>query len=671
MRGRGLCRCEGALGRRPVAPAPPPPPPFWYVSPNKKTTYNEGAATDAPHLRISAHDLPEFVVASRGALPVVVRALPRAAKATSEPAWAVVGGPLHAALQEPDGAVTHLEIAPPKSDNTFRLNDTIRVTVTFDRPVMATKRAWLALTLDDATQYALYHSGARTTSLVFAYVVQPGDADPNGISIATDALTGEIFLYDGDDTIVRPTLGVFAVTKDSRYKVNTTHETPSVTCDIAEDNAELVREEDNAESVRKEICALQLVVAAFWKDRTADREARRNKGLKTDTLNAKCEKGDSAMSLNDKDVQKALRRLNLGRQMYCDKIIRQVVVVNDFLIKAHRKYKKLDKDSRARQKSRRKSAPSPINDDRKSFFSTYEKPDQDSRARRKSAQSAQAQSARIAAIGDDLEALLRDEGLYKVFKAYARGSILSYASISGSGDDADASREIEIIWRTRLLGNNAFVFFGDLGYGPLFATSSSMARKEDANCHCEESRRIENIVQIDEGMYYNVGIRWYPLPHRIAVSLSGGQTQHQTDSLHIQESDRTDSLHIQESDRIVTLNNRKNNQFDLGMAFQLYDVDDWSAINYIEQRPLLDSQFGVRTDSRYGYQFRGYWRIAIDFREIFGFLAKSNTTDRLLSAVVVVEGELDFRMHSKWPSTTKVLFLGDTRIDVFSHLFGR
>ena len=583
---------------------------------------SDNDAVDAPRIRAAGRDLPEFAVMSRGALhAAAARGFSRGAGLTRAPAGAATGSLTHLTLQGTDVAVIRLEIAPPKSDSMFRTNDTIRVTVTFDKAVRPTADSRLALAMGETTRYALYHSSVGTTSLVFVYVVQLGDADPTGISIATDALKGMIVDGpEGDEnamSVPSPTLGVFAIANDARYKVHPTHRKSPLTCDIAKDDS--VPDWEN-------ICALQIFVAAFRTDRVADLEARRSKGSKTDTLNARCDDSDGNMILNDKDVQKALRHLNLGLSVYCRKRRRQVIGVFD-LIKAHLKHKSIS-----------------------------------------SMRTNEAISSAITAIGHDLETLLRNEGLYKMFNAYARGSIFSWADISGN-DDTEANRRIEVLWYTRPVLKRRVVFFGKFGNGPLFATSLSMAQEEDADCHCEEPRSIETIVQEGKGVYYNAGIKLYPVRHRLAVFLSGGQTRLSMESLHNQE--LTSSDEKQNTNMRKQRTNRHNNWFDLGINFRLYDVDDYNVIDYVEKRPLLDSEFGIRVDSRYSHQFRGHWRLAIDFREAISFLVKNNTPDRLVSAMVVVEGELGLGGRYEWPSTSRILILGDTHVDALSHLVGR
>lgn len=518
--------------------------------------------------------------------------------------------------------VIRLAISPPPPDSTFRLNDTIRVTVTFDKSVAPTDSSRLALDLEETTRYADYDRDAGPTSLVFTYVVQPGDLDPTGISIETDALKGAIVLVgSGDDEFTKvpsPPLRASSITNDSRYKIFARHGHPSIACDISED--------DDLPSSSGDICRLEVVVAAFQSSRADYLDLPRIKRSKTDTLNA-CATSDSTNVLNYKDVQDALSHLNLGRRVYCSETIRRVVVVSDFLPKAHQKFKSLMKHQISGVGS-------------------------------------------LIGIGDDIETLLRSEGLYKRFHSYARGSILSYADVSRSGDendddDADSSREFDLLWRTRVLAEH-LVFRGNIGYGPIFATRSSGQNNEDS-CHCDDSLSSKNVVRDDVGIYYNIGFQWFPADHfrhRLSVFASGGQMRFSA----------VDSVRIQD-ETMNSPSDQWNSRFDLGMNIQLFDMDDRKLIDYLGKRPAMNAEFGVRLDSRYDWQLRWFWRLALDFRELFSFhIRKADyEKDRLLSAVLVVEGDSDVNVagYDEWPSTRRLLFFADTHVDVFTRLLAR
>ena len=88
----------------------------------------------------------------------------------------------------------------PPIDSTWRLDERIEIFVGFGEPVSVTGVPQLALTIggnDRQADYLRCNGGAAavvggfctTGTLVFEYVVQPSDRDPNGISIAANALT--------------------------------------------------------------------------------------------------------------------------------------------------------------------------------------------------------------------------------------------------------------------------------------------------------------------------------------------------------------------------------------------------------------------------------------------------------------------------------------------------
>ena len=79
---------------------------------------------------------------------------------------------------------------PPSGDR-YVSGDVITVTVTFDSPVVLDRRGatpTLRIDFDDGPRGALYTSGAGTSDLVFEYIVQPEDEDPDGIGIPADSI---------------------------------------------------------------------------------------------------------------------------------------------------------------------------------------------------------------------------------------------------------------------------------------------------------------------------------------------------------------------------------------------------------------------------------------------------------------------------------------------------
>ena len=91
----------------------------------------------------------------------------------------------------------------------YRANQTIEVTLTFDRDVVVEGEVTVDLHLglkddnwDEATRKATYLRGSGSDTLVFGYTVQPGDMDPEGIRIALGIELGsERTGFDGSGTI--------------------------------------------------------------------------------------------------------------------------------------------------------------------------------------------------------------------------------------------------------------------------------------------------------------------------------------------------------------------------------------------------------------------------------------------------------------------------------------
>ena len=108
----------------------------------------------------------------------------------------------------------------PASGETYRLGEQIRVAVTFSDAVTVTGTPQIGLTVGSATRQATYDATrSKGTLLTFTYTVQATDADPDGISMAADALTlnGGTISLASDTTAA---LGHNAVATDDTRKVN-------------------------------------------------------------------------------------------------------------------------------------------------------------------------------------------------------------------------------------------------------------------------------------------------------------------------------------------------------------------------------------------------------------------------------------------------------------------
>ena len=91
---------------------------------------------------------------------------------------------------EPSLRVSHVAFTgTPAREETYRLGEQIRVAVTFNDAVTVTGTPQIGLTVGSATRQATYDATrSKGTLLVFTYTVQGTDADPDGISVAANAL---------------------------------------------------------------------------------------------------------------------------------------------------------------------------------------------------------------------------------------------------------------------------------------------------------------------------------------------------------------------------------------------------------------------------------------------------------------------------------------------------
>jgi hypothetical protein len=111
-------------------------------------------------------------------------------------------------------------------NSTLNAGDVVSVTVTMDEAVTVTGTPQLALNIGGTTVQANYVSGSGSTALVFTYTILAGQADTNGISIGSNALSlngGTITDAAGNAA----TLTAAAVIDNASYKVDTTAPTVS------------------------------------------------------------------------------------------------------------------------------------------------------------------------------------------------------------------------------------------------------------------------------------------------------------------------------------------------------------------------------------------------------------------------------------------------------------
>ena len=109
------------------------------------------------------------------------------------------GSKVHGSLITPPGVRDILFISSPARGSTYELGETIEVEVGFDRAVTVTGNPQVVLTIGQQTRPAAYLWGDDRYAH-FSYVVQEGDRDEDGISIAANALVlngGTITAADG------------------------------------------------------------------------------------------------------------------------------------------------------------------------------------------------------------------------------------------------------------------------------------------------------------------------------------------------------------------------------------------------------------------------------------------------------------------------------------------
>ena len=118
----------------------------------------------------------------------------RASNAEGNSGWSSAGTGTTGAVGAP--AVSDVDVTSnPGGDDTYAIGDTIQVSVTFDQAVTVdrsggTPRIQLRVggVEDEHLKWADYTSGSGNEALLFAYTVEAGDFDDNGIDIAADEL---------------------------------------------------------------------------------------------------------------------------------------------------------------------------------------------------------------------------------------------------------------------------------------------------------------------------------------------------------------------------------------------------------------------------------------------------------------------------------------------------
>jgi P2-related tail formation protein len=74
-------------------------------------------------------------------------------------------------------------------NSTLNAGDVVALAATWNRPVTVTGAPQMTITIGNASRTASYTSGSGTATLAFAYTIQAGDNDANGISIPANSLS--------------------------------------------------------------------------------------------------------------------------------------------------------------------------------------------------------------------------------------------------------------------------------------------------------------------------------------------------------------------------------------------------------------------------------------------------------------------------------------------------
>ncbi len=141
------------------------------------------------------------VVAIAGAVTVSASDAPKVSSVTitSDPAEGV-------GLTTPfmKGRFTYDSRSIPESQDAYAAGDTIRVTVSFDKPVVVTGNPTLVLTVGSANRTATLASASQG-DVVFQYPVAVGDSDQDGLAVPANALSlngGSIQGQDASSAVI-------------------------------------------------------------------------------------------------------------------------------------------------------------------------------------------------------------------------------------------------------------------------------------------------------------------------------------------------------------------------------------------------------------------------------------------------------------------------------------
>ena len=169
-----------------------------------------------------------FITPNRNAVGFFDRALtraPRVAAVLLAAAWA--SAPSEAVAQSEPRSVNAVTISSPAAGDTFKRGETITVTVNFNRDINnQASCGWanplrLEVQIGSTTRNFRCPGGNAIYGRdhPFSYVVQAGDLDADGISIAAGAIVGGTWWAPGLNPISTD-LGAHAITNSANHKVD-------------------------------------------------------------------------------------------------------------------------------------------------------------------------------------------------------------------------------------------------------------------------------------------------------------------------------------------------------------------------------------------------------------------------------------------------------------------
>jgi len=97
--------------------------------------------------------------------------------------------PVYVTVDTTPPSVTGLVLSSSAGpDQTYKAGDVVEVTATFSQAVYVTGSPLVQINIGGTLVSASYSSGSGSSQVVFAYTIQPGQTDANGISIAANSL---------------------------------------------------------------------------------------------------------------------------------------------------------------------------------------------------------------------------------------------------------------------------------------------------------------------------------------------------------------------------------------------------------------------------------------------------------------------------------------------------